>query len=76
MSNSRSFPDKLDVTLRTDTGSVLSSITPAPGTCILKLFLAARTSPQEQRSQRNRLLDLLHGLLSKSRAGVDERLPL
>ncbi|CAL5218711.1 g423 [Coccomyxa viridis] len=76
VSNSSRFPDKLDITLRTDTGSVLSSITPAPGTCILKLSLAAHNSPQEQRSQRNRLLDLLHGLSSKSKTGVVERLPL
>lgn len=76
VSNSSRFPDKLDITLRTDTGSVLSSITPASGTCILKLSLAAHSSPQEQRSQRSRLLDLLHGLSSKSKTGVVERLPL
>lgn len=75
-SNCSRFPDKLDITLRTDTGSVLSSITPAPGTCILKLSLAAHATPQEQRSQRSRLLDLLHGLSSKSKTGVVERLPL
>lgn len=76
VSTTSTWPGVLDITLRTDTGSVLSSITPAPGTCILKLLLAEHGHPQEQRTQRARLLDLLHGLSSKSRSGVVEKLPL
>ena len=75
-SSTSSWPEKLDITLRTDTGSVLSTIAPAPGTCILKLQLEGHSNAQEQRAQRARLLDLLHGLSSKSKTGVVERLPL
>lgn len=76
VSSTSSWPERLDITLRTDTGSVLSSISAAPGTCILKLLQASHSNSQEQKIQRTRMLDLLHGLSSKSKTGVVERLPL